>query len=121
MKLLFLLFLIYLPINSFAEISRDKICGECVERKKALCSEECELVPTERSLNCLATCIEGYCDHRCKADAPEIKALLNTSCEECLDLAYEGSTSVCNVGSERTRAKCKLENSETRCQEKCSK
>lgn len=114
-----LLFILLLPLYSSADTPRSKECGECVERKRIICADECELVPTGRSLNCQSSCIEGYCDHRCKPGAPEIKEMKDFSCEECLDFEFNSSESVCKVGSARIIAKCKIENSEERCKAKC--
>ena len=94
-------------------------CRECVVRKTNLCSEECLLVKNEKNLECQKDCCYDYCKHQCTKDHKALIEINKESCSSCLELEYDFCRHECEVGSERKRALCKIECSDSRCKNKC--
>ncbi len=86
-------------------------CKQCLDRKKEICSSECELVNKKNNLLCQSDCVNNYCAHKCKEGE---KKYLNLDCDKCLDQQFE----LCDnkAGSNRVVADYKLKCANKRCE-----
>lgn len=117
-----IILLILIPFISllnqlFVEQSLADECIDCVERKKQMCSSECELVDSKSALNCQKDCIIQYCTHKCDAKHEALNNILEASCEKCQDEQY--NLCDCPTGSDRNRALCKISCAEKKCSSVC--
>ena len=87
--------------------------SSCIERKKTLCSKECELVVSEKNIQCQGDCINEYCAHVFK----EKKLLEYGNCASCLDEQFKLCN--CEEGSSRVVSECRLKCAKQRCAENC--
>ena len=94
-------------------------CPDCVERKKQMCAQECSQVAASKAQKCQTDCVRQYCRHRCEADDPALKGLLNPECDDCLDQQFNLCNTECPTGTDRIRALCKLDCAKKRCRADC--
>ena len=113
-----ILFLAFLTLWTGVAVADE--CPSCVERKRNVCAKECQLVPEEKSLVCQRDCVFQYCTHRCEADDKAFNQFRDLDCSTCLDNQYVLCETKGPIGSNRTRAICKIGCSETRCKPKCT-
>ena len=90
-------------------------CKQCLDRKKEICSSECELVNIKNNLICQSDCANNYCSHKCKETK---KRYLELDCNKCLDQQFELCSS--KTGSSRIVADYKLKCANKRCEKNCS-
>ena len=82
-----------------------------------MCAAECKLVPPDQAIGCQQNCIKEYCSHKC-ADSSEPP--VKSGCNSCLDQQFNLCESVCESGTDRVVALCKLDCANARCAAECA-
>ena len=116
MKVIILLLILFSKIVLAESNSIElDLCRQCLDRKKEICSSECELVDKKNNLLCQSDCANNYCAHKCKENE---KKYLNLDCHKCLDQQFE----LCDnkTGSSRVVADYKLKCANKRCEKNCA-
>ena len=105
---------------AFPLVAKAMDCPECIERKKAMCAQECKLVSPVNAVRCQRDCTWQYCSHRCEDNDPALLVGSYQNCTDCLDQQFNLCDSNCATGTDRVRSMCKLGCAKTHCEPFCA-